>query len=184
MRNLFTLSLLLLTATAEAAIPLKAAPTGGSVSFLAVGRPSMLKIHGKAPAPTAKLSLDGLKLLGTAEFEMDKLGTGISLRDQHMKEKYLKVKENPKATLTLTDAPVDAAFATSLTNSGEKAFKGKLKLNGQEKEVQGTYQAKAGLVQAKFPIKLNDFGIEIPSYLGVTVAENVDVQVELPLQKE
>jgi hypothetical protein len=177
------LLLALIPSLAQAAIPLKGLPEG-SVNFLAVGKPSALKIHGKAAGPEAKLSLDGTKLTGAAEFDMNNLTTGINLRDQHMKEKYLQVKEHPKAKLTLIDVPVDPGFATTLTNSGEKPFKGKLQLHGQERDVDGTYTAKDGLVQAKFQIKLTHYGIEIPSYLGITVAELVDVNVDLPIAKE
>lgn len=183
MKILLLLALTLSPALAQAAIPLKGSPEG-SVNFLAVGKPSALKIHGKAAGPEAKLTLDGEKLSGTAEFDMNNLTTGINLRDQHMKEKYLQVKEHPKAKLTLVDAAVDPTFATNLTNSGEKPFKGKLQLHGQERDVEGTYTAKNGLVQAKFQIKLTNYGIEIPSYLGITVAELVDVNVDLPISKE
>jgi hypothetical protein len=33
-------------------------------------------------------------------------------------------------------------------------------------------------------LKLGDFAVEVPSYLGVTVAETVDVEAVLPLVKE
>lgn len=174
---------LILPAISHAAIPLKA-NSNGSVNFLAVGKPSALKIHGKASGPEAKLELNGTQLTGSAEFDMSKLDTGIELRNRHMKEKYLQVQQHPKAKLTLTEAAVDPAFANSLTNGGEKPFKGKLQLHGQERDVEGTYTAKNGLLQAKFQIKLTNFGIEIPSYLGITVAELVDVNVDLPISKE
>lgn len=179
-----TLSLAAAASGKEAALTLKADPAASKVTFLAVGRPSMLKIHGTASAgPAGELKVEGGQLRGDIDMDMDKLDTGIDLRTQHMKDKYLHVKEHPKSRLTLTDAPVDAGFATSLTNSGEKPFKGKLLLHGKEQDVTGTYTAKDGQVQAKFPIKLSDFAIDIPSYLGVTVADMVDVAVELPLKK-
>lgn len=155
----------------------------GSVNFLAVGRPSMLKIHGKAPGPEAKLRVDGGKLSGTATFKLDQLDTGIALRNEHMKN-YLKTAQNPNAVLTLKDVPVDAGFEKSLGNDGERPFTGTLLLNGKEQPVTGTYLAKNGQVDAKFPVKLSGHGIEIPSYLGVTVREDVDVTVSLPLKKE
>lgn len=171
-------------AAAEKPLALKSDPGASKVTFLAVGRPSMLKIHGTASSgPAADLKVEGAQLKGAVDFDMDKLDTGIAMRTTHMKEKYLQVKDHPKAKLTLVDAPVDAGFATSLTNSGEKPFKGMLALHGKEKEVSGTFTAKDGVVQAKFPIKLTDFAIDIPSYLGVTVADMVDVAVDLPLKK-
>ena len=176
--------LLALPSISHAAIPLKATPDKGNVTFLAVGRPSMLKIHGKATGAEGKFTAEASQLNGSAEFEIVKLDTGINLRNEHMKDKYLLVKEHPKAKLTLTDAPLDAAFATTLSNGGEKPFKGKLELKGKEENVSGTFTAKDGLVKATFDIKLTDFGIEIPTYLGVTVAEKVAVSVELALEKE
>jgi len=171
-------------AAPEKPLNLKSEPGASKVTFLAVGRPSMLKIHGTASSgPAADLKVEGAQLKGAVSFEMDKLDTGIDMRTQHMKDKYLQVKEHPNAKLTLTEAPVDPTFVNTLTNSGEKPFKGTLQLHGKEKEVNGTYTAANGLVQAKFPIKLSDFAIEIPSYLGVTVADMVDVAVELPLKK-
>lgn len=179
-----SLFLFLLPALAQAAIPLKNPPGSGSVKFLAVGKPSMLKIHGTSTGgPTGTLNLEGTQLKGDISFELDKLDTGIALRTQHMKEKYLQVKEYPRAKLTLLEAPVDADFAKTLSTA-EKPFKGKLSLHGKEKEVPGSFTAKNGVVQARFPITLSEFGIEVPKYLGITVADTVDVDVELPLKKE
>ncbi len=175
---------LIVAASASAAIPLKSNAGEGTVNFLAVGRPSMLKIKGEAKGPEAKLNLDGEKLSGAISFSLEKLDTGIALRNEHMKEKYLEVKTHPTATLTLTDVAVDPAFGLSLTNGSEKPFRGKLALHGKEQEVNGTYTASAGNIIATFPLKLSDFAIDIPSYLGVKVAEDVAVSVELPLRKE
>jgi len=163
---------------------LKNTPGTGSVEFLAVGRPSMLKIHGKAPGPTADLRLEQRQLKGSVEMELGKLETGISLRDEHMKDKYLHVKEFPRAKLTLLEAPADEAFAASLSNGGERDFKGKLELHGKEREVSGKFTAQGGLVKASFPITLSEFGVDVPKYLGVTVADSVSVTVEIPLRKE
>lgn len=187
MKSLFNISLLsaifLPLAASAAGIALQNPAGSGMVEFLAIGKPSALKIHGTGASPDAKLSLDKSQLKGSIEFQMDKLDTGISLRTEHMKEKYLQVKEYPKSKLTLLDAPVDADFSKTLSNSGEKKFRGTLSLHGKEKEVAGTYTAQNGDVKAKFPITLSDFGIDVPKYLGITVADTVAVDVEVPLKK-
>lgn len=168
----------------ETALELKADLAGAKVTFLAVGKPSMLKIHGTAATgPAGQLKVEGNQLQGSIEMDMDKLDTGIDLRTEHMKEKYLEVKEYPKSTLILIEAPVDEGFASTLTNKGEKPFKGKLKLHGKEQEVTGTFTVVDGNVAAKFPVKLSDFAVEIPSYLGIKVADVVNVDVILPLKK-
>ena len=179
-------TLILLTALIPsigfAAVNLKSA--GGTVSFLAVGKPSMLKIRGKAADPAAQLKVDGGILSGTATVEMARFETGIGLRDKHMKEKYLQVEQHPKAVLTITQAKVGPDFEKTLSTAGELPFEGKLGLHGKEGVVKGTFSAKDGAVTAKFPLTLSDYAIEIPSYLGVTVAENVDVEASLPLARE
>ncbi len=171
-------------AAAPAGIILKNQPNSGAVNFLAVGKPSMLKIHGTAKGPVADLSLAGAQLKGSITFELDKLDTGIDLRTHHMKEKYLQVKDYPQAKLTLVDAPVDSAFANNLTNGGDNKFQGSLALHGKVHDISGTFTAKDGLVLAKFPLTLSDYAIDVPKYLGITVAKTVDVDVELPLRKE
>ena len=183
-----SISILLLAITLPvasfAATSLTNQPGSGTVDFLAVGRPSMLKIHGTGGGPEAKLQLDGAKLKGKITMDLNKLDTGISLRTEHMKEKYLDVKAYPKSILSLTDAAVDGDFSKTLSNGGEKTFRGKLSLHGKEKGVEGTYTAHDGVVKAKFPLTISDYGIDIPKYLGITVADTVNVEVEIPLQKK
>ena len=92
--------------------------------------------------------------------------TGIALRNKHMREKYVKVKENPDVVLEVPRA--DVKFET-----GEHTVKGTFTLKGVAKPVDVKYQvAKSGTsyaVQASFPFDVREHGIEIPNYLGVTV---------------
>src|SRR3989338_6695806 len=62
----------------------------GDVRFLAVGKPSMLKIHGKGKILAADFQLEKESLKGSAEVDLNSIDTGIALRNQHMKEKYLE----------------------------------------------------------------------------------------------
>jgi polyisoprenoid-binding protein YceI len=56
-----------------------------------------------------------------------------------------------------------------------------LKLHGVEKPVSGTFDLSGSgaspKLAAKFAIKLSDFGIGIPSFAGVTMADEVAVTV-------
>ena len=165
------------------AVSFQVIPEKSAVRFLAVGRPSMLKIHGTSTeGPKGSLKLEGAKLLGEILVSVSKLDTGIALRTEHMKEKYLEEKKYPEAKLTVLEAGVEPAFSTTISTK-EAPFRGKLALHGKEKEVSGTFQAENGKLSAKFPVNLTDFAIEVPKYLGVTVAEQVDVDVDLGLQK-
>lgn len=60
------------------------------VGFTAVGRPSALKIKGEGAKATGALKSAGDSLEGEISANLDVFQTGISLRDHHMKEKYLE----------------------------------------------------------------------------------------------
>ena len=104
------------------------------------------------------------------------ISTGIELRDEHLKDKYLEVASFPEATLTLVNVSLN-----------EKNFQGKLLLHGIEQDITGTAQISNQdnviKVQASFMLKLSDYKIAIPSFQGITVAENVTVNTELTLRE-
>jgi len=60
---------------------------------------------------------------------------------------------------------------------------GKLTLHGVTRPVKVTYHAdgdsKRAKVDGTMRINMNEFKIEVPSYLGVTVKPNVDIAVKL-----
>ncbi len=184
MKTFFLITALLATfsiyAKDEEGFQLDAA--GGKVKFLAVGKPSAIKILGEGPSPTGKFQVKANKLSGTFEFELQKLSTGISLRDNHMKEKYLQVTNHPKAVLTLKDVSVPSG---SIEN---QPFKGELELHGEKKEVSGVasikvVEGKTADVKAEFELKLSDFKIATPEFAGVKVADTVKVNVDTSLKK-
>jgi polyisoprenoid-binding protein YceI len=152
------------------------------VEFEAIGKPSLLRIVGKGVGVrcTGLSAREGSN--ADFEFDLNGLDTGISLRDRHMKEKYLKTKEFPKATLKLSPLP----HALEKQSSG--TFKAMLKLLETEKEVSGKFTStpneNGSDIHAEFELKITDFGIDIPSFAGVTVAETVKVKVDTVLQKQ
>ncbi len=152
----------------------------GTVEFNAVGRPSALKIHGKGGAPSAKLQVDGKTLSGTASFKLETLDTGIKLRNEHMKAKYLEIAKFPEAVLTFQNIalPKDLKSNVVLT---DVPFTGTLRLHGVEKPVQGKTSAEKNgkklKVDAMFDLKISDFNIPTPGFAGITMAEDVSVKV-------
>ena len=111
-----------------------------------------------------------------------KLTTGINLRDQHMREKYLEVPKFPVTTLTV------ARGSLSLPTDGHKTegdVQGTLSLHGQTRPITVHYditsQGGALVSHGKFRIDMNAFGITVPTYLGVTVKPNVDVTASFRL---
>jgi len=104
------------------------------------------------------------------------LATGIALRDHHMKEKYLEVPKFPSTTLAVARSALKLPAADGRS---EGDAPGTLTLHGQSHPVTVHYEVKGGAAgfsaKGKFRVNMNDYGISVPSYLGVTVKPDVDV---------
>ncbi len=157
-----------LSAVAHAAL---SSAMDSHVSFDAAG-PAGMKIEGT----TADLTVadDGANVVITVP--LGNLSTGIGLRDHHMKEKYLEVQKYPVATLTIARA------ALKFPRGAEQAtgdVPGTVQIHGQSRPVSVHYDAKgegaAFAAHGAFRVNMNDFGITVPVYLGVTVKPDVDV---------
>lgn len=160
-------------------------PAQSRVEFLAVGKPSMIKIKGKGAPAAGALDLTKKENLGEIQVDLDQFDTGIGLRDQHMKEKYLETKDPVKRFAKLKVTRME--FPSELVHGrGERAgiaFQGILSFHGESKEVAGLFDAKTEGEEltgsSRFQIRLTDYKVEVPSYLGVKVADTVDVDVNL-----
>ena len=157
-----------ITASGRAAI---SSPTDSHVSFHASG-PAGLAIEGKTP-DLLVAEQDGNLIITVP---LANLSTGIDLRDRHMREKYLEVPKYPNAVLTV------ARSVLKVPSSGEKLATdtpGTLQLHGQTRPVTVHYEAKGdgGSIATSGSVHINmtDYGIQVPSYLGVTVKPEVDV---------
>lgn len=99
--------------------------------------------------------------------KLSQLDTGIELRNEHTRE-YLKVSEFPEAILL---------HAQGSQGKGS----GRIKIMGQEKDIQGTYTVDGKMLRAKFPLSLKEFGITGIRYMGVGVKDQITVNVTLPV---
>ncbi len=153
--------LLLLLIALPASASAKLVQKDGKAAFEATG-PGGLQLNGKAKSLAFEDT--GEKLVW--KIQVADVDTGIGLRNKHMRDKYVKVKEHPEATLEVARA--DVKFET-----GEHTVQGTFTLKGVSKPVEVKYRlAKAGsgyAVEASFPFDVRDHGIDIPNYLGVTV---------------
>jgi polyisoprenoid-binding protein YceI len=151
----------------------KILPEQGQVEFTAIGKPSALKIVGKGEGPAGEVKIENNLASGELSFHLPSLKTGISLRDKHMHEKYLKSDVNPKAIFKFTKADVK--------NKKEGLIKGTLTLNGESHPAEVHYKdIDAGdkiSGEANMTLLLTDYKIDIPKYMGITVAETVRVQI-------
>ncbi len=157
----------------------------GKTEFLAIGKPGFLKIEGKGSAPKGTLEISEGKLHGQIKVDLNSLDTGMDLRNRHMKEKYLKVVDYPLATLTIKNFELPAAWTIEQPKMDEIKVPAVVNIHGQERaiEVLVSIDSKAK-VFSQFEVKISDFKIEIPSFMGVTVADKVEVKVESQLVEQ
>ena len=152
--------------------------SGGEVTVMCP-----LTVGGSFEAKTKNLSgdvapADGQGTVrGALKVELQTLETGISIRDRHMKNNYLEVEKGPAfATATIEDIRVEKM-------EGKTVFSAMLSLHGQKKKVTGAaeLQQKDGKirVQAQFPVKVSEFEIPAPTYLGVGVKDEIQIKVSL-----
>lgn len=117
---------------------------------------------------------------GSLAVDLRTVDTGISLRNDHLREKYLEVDKGAgydKAVLS----EVALKGLNAEAPEGKGTFSGSLMLHGVTRMVSGPVEArKAGTglrVRASFPVNLTDYNIPEPRYLGVGVKDTVQVDV-------
>jgi len=122
-----------------------------------------MKATGSATLAGSKVSAKNIIV------DMKSMTTGLDLRDDHAKNKYMEVSKYPEAVL------VEA--------SGENGKGiGKLKFHGKENPVSGTYTIQGGkILNAQFKIKMSDYGISDISYKGIGVEDEVKIEVQVPI---
>jgi polyisoprenoid-binding protein YceI len=143
----------------------------GLATFKAVG-PAGFKLEGKTRS--IDLKDDGKAL--TVVVSLKDLETGISLRDSHMREKYLEVEKFPDATLVV---PVDQVKWPEDGKSSEGSAKGTFSVHGVSKEVTFKYKVVASgdtyAIEGEAPVNFKDHGVSVPSYMGITVKPDIVV---------
>lgn len=174
-RKYVAFAALLATSTVALIADAKLARTGTpQVSFHASG-PAGMKIVGQ----TSDLDVDDQGAKIVVRVPLKNLSTGISMRDDHMKNKYLQVGTYPNAELTVDRSTLHLPGGDG-TTSGDA--NGTMAIHGKTKSVTFHYTvAKGGgtlHVGGTTKVDIRDYGIDVPSYLGVTVKPDVDVEVQ------
>ena len=176
--SFFFLSLAGVSAAAEGVV---FDQNSGSVEFHATGRPSAIKIVGKGKSSKGDFSVKDMVVTGSAHFDLASLDTGIETRNTHMKEKYLEVPKFPEAVLTLTkmELPKDFSKESSFT---KVPFTGSLSLHGVDHPVSGAADISRHedgvTINATFGLKIADFAIALPTFMGITMADDVQITVQ------
>jgi polyisoprenoid-binding protein YceI len=188
MHNLRNLKVLMAIGAVAALVGAHAA----DAAYKRTKEPALAAFHGIGPA--------GFKIDGTTTdldvkqddknlsivIGLKELTTGISLRDNHMREKYLQVDKFPETRL---DVPVASLKFPAAGGSANVDLKGNLTLHGVTKElpfhVNATCDAKnVCKVKGTIALNMNDFGIVIPTYLGVTMKPDVTIETSFEAQDE
>lgn len=109
------------------------------------------------------------------------LDSGVGLRNDHLRNKYLEVgKGDGFDKAVLSDIRLPNIDLDSF--QGRTTFTGTLQLHGTRKMIAGQVQIRRSpssvRVEASFPVKLADYGIVKPRYLGVGVKDEVEARVD------
>ena len=132
-------------------------------------------------AGTLRPSAAGGAWSGGLRVDLATLDTGIALRSDHLRTRYLEVERGPDfrqavlSGIVLADPPPDRA------ERRETRFSGTLTLHGVRRAIEGEAELRRGdgrmQVEAVFPLSLEAFDIPPPRYLGVGVRDAVEVTV-------
>jgi polyisoprenoid-binding protein YceI len=144
-----------------------------TVKFEAAG-PAGLKINGESGGVHATEADGKIKLTApTTQFH-----TGIGLRDKHLRE-AIDAEKHPEATLIVEKSAIK--FPDSGNASGTAS--GALTFHGVTHPTAFTYvitkKGDAYQVHGEFSVKMEDYQIKKPCYLGVCVGDVVKVLADL-----
>jgi polyisoprenoid-binding protein YceI len=116
---------------------------------------------------------------GSFAVDLRALDTGIGLRNDHLRERYLEVNRGPGYD-TATLSEIDLKGLDPHAPEGNGSFTGVLTLHGVTKRVTGSvdvHETRNGLrINASFPVNLSEYDIPAPRYLGVGVRNTVRVE--------
>lgn len=143
----------------------------GKAEFFIKGKCMAFDIHGENATVDGFTIRTKNEIYGTFLLRPDEFKTGIQLRDEHMCE-ALDCDKYPNIVFILDKI--------SLSN-GSKPMKGYLDMHGLIHEVHGFANIQGSEVIARFSIRLSDYQINAPEYKFGSVANNVDIRVELSL---
>ena len=134
----------------------------------------------KSSMVSGLLAANGTHIDGTVSVDLKTLDTGISLRNEHMRDNYLEVGKGAGYD-TAALSGIELKGVNGDAPDGKGSFTAMLTVHGTTKSVGGPVEVRkagSGLrVKASFPVNLPDYNIPEPRYLGVGVKNTVQVDV-------
>jgi hypothetical protein len=124
----------------------------------------------------------GAPLGGDLSVDLRTLDTGIGLRSEHLRDKYLEVGRGQGFDRAVLSA-IRLGDAEPGSLEGRTPFTGIFLLHGTAQAIAGQAtvrrEGRSVRVEASFPVTVSAFGIEKPRYLGVGVKDQVTVTASL-----
>lgn len=188
MKVFFTIYSVLISCFAFSAQKYDLAQQDTRVEFQAVGKPSMLKINGTGGKLSGNIEIESNQIKGEFKVALKDLTTGIELRDKHMKEKYFEVSKFPEASFTISKIALPTDFINQKKIFSAVPFEGKMKMKTVEKDINGladvdSTEGSTIKVNTEYKTQISTFQMDIPSYLGIKVADEVTVKTSMNLKK-
>ncbi|HCY75788.1 MAG TPA: hypothetical protein DHV28_07685 [Ignavibacteriales bacterium] len=155
-----------------------------SIKFLA--RSTLNNFEGTTSAVEGYIKWDSnLVKRSKIEFKvyLDSLDTGIGLRNTHMRDNYLETSKYPLAQFTgnVTDQLKKSNFESDLK------IEGILKIHGVERKqkIEGKLYdyGKLFKIESSFDIFLSDFNIKEPSFLFISVDNEIKLECIIYMTK-
>jgi hypothetical protein len=119
---------------------------------------------------------------GDLSVALGTLDTGIDLRNEHLRRKYLEVDRGPGFDRAVLSG-ISLGGGDPRRVQGRTPFTATLLLHGERRPVAGQatvhHDGSAVRVEARFPVSVSAFGIAKPQYLGVGVKDQVMVTASL-----
>jgi hypothetical protein len=121
---------------------------------------------------------------GEIVVDLQTLDTGIGLRNTHMRTKYLETDKGERFDRAVL-SNLRIAGLNPETVDGRANFTATLLLHGAQTPIAGEVQLRRSgssrHADATFPVKISDYEIAKPQYLGVGVKDEVLVRVSFDL---
>lgn len=197
MKNAAAVLLTLLAASSLFAAPRTFTVTSDSKNYAMFTSEATLEtIHGRTTGVTGTISADPANVADSRvdiTIDLATLDTGINMRNEHMRNRFLQIEKFPTATFKAVSVsgsksvnpniPADINVTGDLTIRGvTKRITAPVRVTSiPESELTKASRGPGDWIHAttEFPIKLSDFGIEVPQTLGMKLSNDVKVKIDV-----
>lgn len=163
--------------------------TGAKQTVQFVSDAPIEKIVGKTSEANGEVSLDLANLPsgagGSIRVNMKSLDTGLSLRNEHMRDNHLQTEEFPEAVFTITSIVTAEPADISAGGTSNTLVRGELDLHGVKKQYEMlgriAYDPATSTLTAsyKWDVLLQDHAIPRPEFLFMKLSDTQQITVEL-----